>query len=181
MTARNGFAAASPNQTQADSDDAASLSTVNTCFGAVRMWADKSSVVRPEDQPPCELSLRALNVLKLLAAEMTGEDPPRHWLPPNEFLRQVTFQRLSRARNCGPLTADEIIRWAGSRGVTIARPSWAGQSFSQMWRCLEARFAAGEPVQAAIVEALDRSVRRKSTKIPVGVQRVLLKLLTEGS
>jgi hypothetical protein len=182
MTASIGVAPARPRETQAAGEETVSLATINTCFGALHARAAESAgdVVRVEEPPASELSVRALNVLKLLAAEMTGDDPPRNWLPPDRFLKEVTFERLSRARNCGPLTAEEIIRWARSRGVTIARPSWAGKSFSEMWRYLEARFAAGEPVQAAIVEALDRSVRRKSTRIPVGAQRMLLKLLEEG-
>lgn len=182
MRAHNGIAPDCPGETPATADEVVSLATINTCFGAIHIQADENSgtPAQSEAAPACGLSIRALNVLKLLAAEMTGEDPPRDWLPANDFLKQVTFERLSRARNCGPLTAEEIVLWAGSRGVTIARPSWAGKSFSEMWRYLEARFAAGEPVQAAIVEALDRSVRRKSTKIPVSVQQVLLKLLEEG-
>jgi hypothetical protein len=183
MTATIGVASARPRETQAAGEEAVSLATINTCFGALHARAAESAgdMVRVEEPPASELSVRALNVLKLLAAEMTGDDPPRKdWLPPDCFLKEVTFERLSRARNCGPLTAEEIIRWARSRGVRIARPSWAGKSFSEMWRYLEARFAAGEPVQAAIVEALDRSVRRKSTRIPVGAQRMLLKLLESG-
>ena len=182
MRARNGIAPDCPREAQATGTEAVSLATINTCFGAAHMQAGESfsTPVPSEESPACGLSIRALNVLKLLAAEMTGEDPPRNWLPSRCFLKEVTFERLSRARNCGPLTAEEIIRWAEACGVIIARPSWAGKSLSETWRYLEARFAAGEPVQAAVVEALDRSVRRKSTKIPVSMQRVLLKLLEEG-
>jgi hypothetical protein len=163
-------------------EESVSLATINTCFGAIDVRAgDRANgKAGAEAPPPCELSVRALNVLKLLAAEMTGEDPPKDWSPPSSFLREVTFERLARARNCGPLTAAEIVRWARSRGVTIARPSWAGKSFSEMWRYLEAKFAAGEPVQAAVLEALERSVRRRSTRIPIAVQRILLKLLEDG-
>ncbi|WP_024518432.1 hypothetical protein [Bradyrhizobium sp. Tv2a-2] len=179
MIAHDGVASASPDDRQMAPDETISLATINTCFGAIDARAGGEAGA--EAPAPCELSVRALNVLKLLAAEMTGEDPPRKdWLPSSSFLREVTFERLVRARNCGPLTAAEIVRWAKSRGVTIARPSWAGKSFSEMWRYLEVRFAAGEPVQAAILEALDRSVRRKSTRIPIAVQRMLLKLLEEG-
>jgi len=183
MSARSSIAPVCPREAQASVEETISLTTINTCFGATQTQAGDGTrdAPRVDDPPPCALSIRALNVLKLLAAEMTGEDPPQDWLPPSCFLKEVTFERLSRARNCGPLTAEEIMRWARSRGVTIARPSWAGKSFSEMWRYLETRFAAGEPVQAAVVEALDRSVRRKSTKIPVGVQRMLLKLLAEQS
>ena len=178
MSARNSIAPACPREAQAGMGETVSLATINTCFGPMQTQA-RSTTESIDDPAPGELSIRALNVLKLLVTEMTGEDPPQDWLPPNGFLKEVTFERLSRARNCGPLTAEEIMRWAESRGVTITRPSWSGKSVSEMWRYLEARFAAGEPVQAAVVEALDRSVRRKSTRIPVGVQRMLLKLLAE--
>jgi hypothetical protein len=183
MTAHSDLAPDCSDEAQAAGEEPVSLTAINTCFGVVHMQPSEgvSAPTQAEDSSSCGLSIRALNVLKLLAAEMTGEEPPRDWLPPNRFLKQVTFERLARARNCGPLTAEEIIRWAGSRGVSITRPSWAGKSFSEMWRYLEARFAAGEPVQAAVVEALDRSVRRRSTKIPIGVQRMLLKLLAEGT
>jgi hypothetical protein len=182
MIAHDGVASVCPDDTRLAREETISLATINTCFGTIDAQVGESvrSQAVAEPPGPCQLSVRALNVLKLLAAEMTGEDPRKDWLPSNSFLREVTFERLARARNCGPLTAAEIIRWAGSHGVTIARPSWAGRSFSEMWRCLEARFAAGEPVQAAVVEALDRSVRRKSTRIPIAAQRMLLKLLEVG-
>ena len=125
-----------------------------------------------------ELSGRALNVLKLLTAEMTGEQTPRKdWVPSDPFLRKLSFERLVNARNCGPLTAEEIIRWARSRGIIIEPPSCAGRSFPQIWRHLEARFATGEVTRTEIAEVIERSVRRKNTKIPVPVQRILLKLL----
>lgn len=182
MIARNGASVAQSQAAQPAREETISLVTVNTCFGAIDARADVVAETAGNGTAavPCELSVRALNVLKLLAAEMTGEDPRKDWLPSDAFLREVTFDRLARARNCGPMTAEEIIRWAGLRGVNIAPPSWAGKSFTEMWRYLEAKFAAGEPVQAAVVEALDRSVRRKSTKIPIAVQRMLLKLLAEG-
>jgi len=181
MSACNSIAPACARDAHAGTRETVSLATINTCFGTMQTQARDRTTELIDDPSPGELSIRALNVLKLLAAEMTGEDPPQNWLPPNCFLKEVTFERLSRARNCGPLTAEEIMRWAESRGVTITRPSWSGKSVSEMWRYLEARFAAGEPVQAAVVEALDRSVRRKSTKIPVGVQRMLLRLLADQS
>ena len=124
------------------------------------------------------LSGRALNVLKLLAAEITGEEPPsRDWLPPDSLLRELSFERLTKARNCGPLTTVEIVRWARSREITIAPPCWAGKSFAQMWRYLEARFAAGELTPAELAEAIERSVKRKNTRIPVSMQRIFLKWL----
>jgi hypothetical protein len=185
MTARNGVAPTHSGERQARREETVSLATINTCFSAIDALSGQTvgGAALVADPGSCGLSVRALNVLKLLAAEMTGEDPRKGWLPPNSLLREVTFERLARARNCGPLTAEEIIRWAESRGVTIAPPSWAGKSFTEMWRYLEARYAAGQPVQAAVVEALERSVRRRSTRIPIGVQRMLLRLLQgkEGS
>jgi hypothetical protein len=47
-----------------------------------------------------------------------------------------------------------------------------------MWRDLDARFAAGELTDAELAQALGKSVRRKSTKIPLNVQRILLELLS---
>ncbi|MBV9532355.1 MAG: hypothetical protein JO283_15165, partial [Bradyrhizobium sp.] len=125
-----------------------------------------------------ELSGRALNVLKLLAAEITGEDPPsKDWLPPDSLLRELSFERLTKARNCGPLTTGEIVGWARSREITIAPPCWAGKSFRQMWQYLEAKFAAGELTPAELAEAIERSVKRKNTTIPVSMQRIVLKWL----
>ena len=61
--------------------------------------------------PATPLSSRALNVLKLLAPELTGETPPKgKWTPTNALLQKLTMKRLSTARNCGPQTADEIIQ-----------------------------------------------------------------------
>lgn len=128
-----------------------------------------------------ELSGRALNVLKLLAPELTGETPPRGpWIPPTAFLRKITMKRLQIARNCGPQTADEIVRWAASRGVIIQPAFHAGRSLSAMWRDLEAKFAAGKLTRIELTEALEKSVRRKSTKIPLALQVILLSLLSSS-
>jgi hypothetical protein len=129
----------------------------------------------------CGLSVRALNVLKLLATEITGESPTQEWIPSSALLRQVTIQRLSTARNCGPRTVNEIVHWAGSHGVTIQPLYHAGKSLSDTWRDVGQRFAAGELTRAEAAEALEKSVRRKSTRIPVAVQKILLKLLTTAS
>ncbi len=88
------------------------------------------------------------------------------------------MERLSIARNCGPRTTDEIIRWAEARGVTIQPLFHAGKSLSETWRDLSARFAAGDLTKAELAGALEKSVRRKSTKIPVAVQQILLKYLS---
>lgn len=123
------------------------------------------------------LSCRALNVLKLLAYEITGEVPDRNWSPPDVFVCRVTFECLANARNCGPRTTQEIIEWAETRGITIAPPCWAGRSFPQMWRHLEVRFAAGELTRNELTDVLKRSAQRKNTKIPVSVQRILVEWL----
>jgi hypothetical protein len=130
---------------------------------------------------PCGLSVRAVNVLKLLAAEITGKSPPRdNWTPSNALLRQLTAQQLLTARNCGPQTANEIIRWAASRGIAIKPLLHSGKSLSEMWQDLNTRFMAGELAKAEVAQALEKSVRRKSSTIPVAVQKILLMLLSTG-
>jgi hypothetical protein len=124
------------------------------------------------------LSNRALNVLKILAGELTGECPPRQrWTPSPAFLRQITYKHLVTARNCGPQTVSEIIRWAQSQGVTIQPPYHAGKSLAETWKAISVKFAAGDLVQAEIAEALEKSVRRKNTTVPVEIQKLLLQLL----
>lgn len=183
MTTRNGVASRLFRDVPRERDEAASVFTVNTCFGAAAEPPPQTPNVPAggESAEPCELSVRALNVLKLLAAEMTGESPPKeNWVPPASFLRGVTFDCLVKARNCGPLTIAEIIRWAGSRGVSITPPLHAGKSLSETWRCLETRFAMGKLTKAELTEALEWSVRRRSVRIPLGIQRILMKLLNRS-
>ncbi len=128
------------------------------------------------------LSNRALNVLKILAAEMTGECPQRgRWTPSPALLREITYKRLIAARNCGPQTVSEIIRWAQSQGVTIQPLYHAGKSLAETWQALSVKFTSGELTYAEIAEALEKSVRRKNTTIPVAVQKLLLQLLNTGS
>ena len=137
---------------------------------------DVSSVEGPRC---CGLSGRALNVLKILAAETTGECPPReNWTPSSELLREVTAKRLLKTRNCGPRTAREIMQWAESCGISIAPPFHTGRSLAVTWHNLEARFISGELMKAEVAEALDISIRRGSSRIPVAVQKILLKLLS---
>jgi hypothetical protein len=132
-------------------------------------------------KPGAALSVRAENVLKELAMELTGECPPKgRWIPSNKLLRKLTFRHLQTARNCGPQTIDEIIEWAGLRGVTIPLPFHAGKSLSAMWRDIIAEFSSGELTMAEIAEALERSARRKNTKIPVAFQNLLLKVLNSS-
>jgi hypothetical protein len=151
--------------------------------GAAGGWSEPSrSAGRNARRGDCcrPLSCRALNVLKILACEMTGEVPERDWSPPDVFVCRVTFECLANARNCGPRTTQEIIEWAEARGITIAPPCWAGRSFPQMWRHLEVRFAAGELTRNELTDVLKRSARRKNTKIPVSVQRILVEWLKQN-
>lgn len=139
-----------------------------------------SAAAAPEKHT-LQLSGRALNVLKLLAPELTEEIPPRGpWIPPAALLRKITMKRLQLARNCGPQTADEIVKWAASRGVTIQPVLHSGRSLSAMWRELEGKFAAGKLTKTELTEALEKSVRRKSTKIPLALQVILLSLLSSS-
>jgi hypothetical protein len=115
----------------------------------------------------------------MLAGDITGEIPPRHgWVPPESLLRKITMERLSMARNCGPQTLNEIVRWAASRGVKIRPMFHAGKSLSEIWRDLSAKFAAGGLTQAEVVEALEKSVRRRASSVPVAIQRILLGYLS---
>jgi hypothetical protein len=124
------------------------------------------------------LSIRAENVLKSLAPELTGETPPKgRWIPPTRLLRSLSYSDLVGARNCGPQTVNEILRWAKSQGVTIKRPFHVGKSLSAMWRDIIAKSTTGEYTIEEIAEALERSMRRKNTRIPVGFQSILMNLL----
>jgi hypothetical protein len=125
-----------------------------------------------------KLSVRAVNVLKLLAPEIIGEIPPGgQWTPPNVLLRKITIDTLATARNCGPQTLSEIIIWAQHQGVTIQPLYHAGRSLSETWREVDAKFAVGKAAAAEIAEALEKSVRRKNTRIPIAVQKALLAIL----
>lgn len=75
------------------------------------------------------LSVRAENVLKILAPELTGEAPSRgRWTPSDLLLQRLTYKHLSTARNCGPQTIAEIVGWAQTRGTTIHRSLYSGKS-----------------------------------------------------
>jgi hypothetical protein len=132
-------------------------------------------------QGPAQLSVRAENVLKELAVELTGETPPKgRWIPPHKLLAKLTFRHLLTARNCGPQTIDEIVRWAESRGVAIRPPLHAGKPLAAIWRDLVAKCSSGEFTRAEIAEALEKSARRKNTRIPVAVQNVLSQILSSA-
>lgn len=128
--------------------------------------------------PMKRLSVRAQNVLKELAVELTGEQPPKgDWSPSRELLRVLTAERLATARNCGPHTMREIVDWAQGCGVTIKPVLPPGGSLSQMWAELIANASAGALTSAEIAGALQRSIRRKSVRIPIAFQIILVKIL----
>jgi hypothetical protein len=129
-----------------------------------------------------KLSVRAENVLKELAVELTGEIPPQiGWIPSDRLLQTLTFKHLSTARNCGPQTTAEIIHWAEARGKVIRPTFRAGKSLAAMWQDAIARFSAGEISKAEVAEALEKSARRRNTRIPVAVQRMLVELVKSSN
>ena len=151
------------------------------CSGARARPGNVSSILKDVSAAPAQgdvLSVRAENVLKELAAELTEEDPPKgRWVPSGHLLRKLSYRDLQAARNCGPQTTDEIIRWARSQGVLIERPLHVGKSMSAMWRDIIARSSTGKITKAEIAEALERSVRRKNTRIPAAFQNLLIRVL----
>ena len=179
MSADEGDVRTGPPETAMPDENDVPVTIVNTCFGLVQIVpAENDGLPVSGDGESEQLSGRAINVLKMLADEIMGEVPPRDdWVPPESLLRRITVERLSIARNCGPRTTEEIIRWAETRGVTIQPVFHAGKSLSETWRKLSVRFAAGDLTKAELADALEKSVRRKSTKIPVAVQQILLKYL----
>jgi|SRR5579871_2730921 len=154
----------------------------------IRQADSRGSVSQEETESCCEngsasryggLSVRAVNVLKELAPELIGLTPPKGaWVPPDGLLQRLTAQHLVTARNCGPQTAREIIGWARTRGVSIRSPLYVGKSLSEVWHSLAARASAGKLTKAEITEALEKSIRRKSARIPVAFQIILLKILS---
>lgn len=184
MTARHGAADPNRHEIARRRETGALVPAIDRRLG---MTAEADSVavyVVPSvaSAHPCGLSIRAMNVLKLLAAEITGECPPREkWTPSDALLREVTVKRLLVTRNCGPKTIGEIIRWARSRGVAIQPLFHAGKSLSETWRDLNMKFTTGELTKAEVAEALEKSVRRRSSRIPIAVQKILLKLLNTAS
>jgi len=147
-----------------------------------REGPDGGGAAGPSAAPaPCGLSVRALNVLKELAVELTGEAPPKAgWEPPDDLLRGLTARHLATARNCGPQTTREIVDWAEARGISIPLPHHAGKSLSEVWGDLNERASAGRLTRSEITEALEKSIRRRSPRIPVAFQIVLLKILSSS-
>ncbi|MGY4475572.1 hypothetical protein [Bradyrhizobium sp. USDA 3364] len=132
-------------------------------------------------EPSSGLSIRALNVLKELSVELLDEVPPKlGWTPPDDLLRLLSARHLATARNCGRQTMREIIDWAASRGISIPAPHHTGKSLSEVWGGLVERASAGRLTKSEITEALEKSIRRKSPRIPVAFQIVLLKILSSS-
>jgi hypothetical protein len=173
----------------AKSNDAATISVQNSAPPAAAF------TVIPNDAPknlrnassdpanlPRELSLRAENVLKMLALELTDDDPPQgRWTPPDLLLERLTYKHLSSARNCGPQTIDEIVRWAEKRGRILQRPLRTGNSLSAMWDDIISRFSAGELSMIEVAEALENSTRRRNNRVPVAIQKILLQLIRSAN
>lgn len=131
--------------------------------------------------PSSGLSIRAVNVLKELAVELLDEVPPKMgWTPPDDLLRLLTARHLATARNCGRQTMREIIDWAATRGISIPAPHHTGKSLSEVWGDLVDRASAGHLTKSEITEALEKSIRRRSPRIPVAFQIVLLKILSSS-
>lgn len=144
--------------------------------------SDGAPVSTGQTAPPNELSVRAENVLKELAVELIGENPPQgRWIPSDLLLQKLTYRHLSTARNCGPQTMAEIIKWALTMGKVIRPPFYAGKSLSSMWQDTIAKFSTGEISKAEVAEALENSARRKNTRIPVEFQRMLLQLVRSSN
>ena len=180
MNARKNAAAPDRRKTEAPQAEAIPASPANARPNLAAPLPAGNVTAFPQAHPG-GLSNRALNVFKMLAAELMGECPPREdWVPSTALLRRVTFKHLSTARNCGPQTIHEIIEWAASHGVTIRPPSLAGKSLSASWKELGMRFAAGELPHAEMAEALEKSIRRKSTTVPVAIQKILLQFLNNA-
>jgi hypothetical protein len=128
--------------------------------------------------PPRELSVRAENVLKMLALELTGELPPQgRWTPSDQLLEMLTYRQLATARNCGPQTTAEIVRWVEARGRILQPPLRVSHSLSAMWHETISRFSTGEISKAEVAEALENSTRRRNTRIPVALQKIILQLI----
>ncbi len=124
------------------------------------------------------LSVRAQNVLKELAFELTGKAAPKGpWTPPIELVRQLTHKRLATARNCGRQTTAEIINWAEAQGTAIRPLFYSGKSLSAMWQDVVTKFSSGEFTKVEIIQALERSTRRRNTQIPIALQLVVLQIL----
>ena len=117
-----------------------------------RRPAGRTGVGRRSAAGPMQrLSARAQNVLKELAVELTGEQPPKGaWASAAMSCCSKADGRsiLRLARNCGPHTTREIIAWAGARGVHIEPLPRTSKSLSADWeelvgQCVERKIDQG--------------------------------------
>src|SRR5690348_10595132 len=105
MSEDDGAGHAGSPDPMARGEEIAPVYIINTCFGL----ADVVPPERPQQAAGAgpggdRLSVRAINVLKILADEITGEIPPREdWVPPESLLRKITVERLSIGRRNHPL------------------------------------------------------------------------------
>ncbi|WP_040301689.1 hypothetical protein [Afipia clevelandensis] len=135
----------------------------------------------PQDQD-IQLSVRAENVLKILSTDLTGENPPRgRWTPSDLLIRRLTYRHLATARNCGPQTLAEILRWAQLKGRTIKPSFRAGKSLTIMWNDIIAKMSSGGVSKAEVAAALEVSTRRRNTRIPIEFQKALLELFNSSN
>lgn len=140
--------------------------------------AKSPTSAEPATASVANLSVRAQNVLKELAFELTGKSPPKGpWTPSIELIRQLSHKRLATARNCGRQTTAEIIKWAEAHGTAIRPLFYSGKSLSTMWQDVVVKFSSGEFTKTEIIQALERSTRRRNTQIPIALQLVVLQIL----
>jgi len=149
-------------------------------FSSVNL-APQSETVCSQDtsiDQTVQLSARAENVLKVIWTNLTGENPPRgRWIPSDLLMCRLTYKDLETARNCGPQTLAEILRWAQLRGRAIKPPVRAGKSLTIMWDDIIAKMSSGGISRAEVAAALEISTRRRNTRIPIEFQKALLELL----
>ena len=159
-------------------DDARPAATSHFSVGPKAVCADLPESPVGQTELPRELSVRAENVLKILTLELTGEIPPQgQWTPSDLLLQRLTYRHLSTARNCGPQTTAEIVRWQETREIVLQHPLRVGHSLFAMWHETISRFSTGEITKAEVVEALENSTRRRNTRIPVALQKIILQLI----
>ena len=175
----------SPNQRRNSRQDVTTIAPRALSTSASCPRRDSADLQDPSIKKPAQarkLSTRAENVLKILAVELTGEEPPRGRSVPSELLLQrLSYKHLAAARNCGPQTTAEIIEWAQGRGTDIRLSFPAGKSFSAMWQHVIAKCSTGEFSKAEIADALETSTRRRNTRIPVALQKILLQFIRSSN
>ncbi|WFU18671.1 hypothetical protein [Bradyrhizobium sp. CB3481] len=87
--------------------------------------------------------------------------------------QRLTYKHLPGARNCGPQTIAEVVRRAETRGKILQPQLRTGNSLSAMWGDIISRFSAGEISRIEVAEALENSTRRRNSRVPVAIQKLL--------